>query len=1022
MYGWDFGDGSGGLGDSVNHSFPFRDTLARYVITLIVSDGQGGLCPDYDTVWVLPGPQLEVIGDTIRTSGGIMDSVYTAQFQIIQSSGISPSDSFLWNFGDGTVILDTGLVQSHSYQQFGTYDLTVTIPGYPCASKTTQVYNYPTPISSFDLSNAVLCEGNMVYITNTSGMPTGTVEHYLIDWGDGQIQQVGDFDTLQHIYHAPMDSAIHGYTRTPIFQVLAAYGSDMSTTQMSVSALPQTSIWASDTTGCAPLTVSFDALGADSADAFYWEFGADSTSASSGQTSYTYTAPGIYEVWLEVTSSTASCSYLTSTSIVVHGGPDTIGIYNPIADGCGTFMTQFEGIIDSTLEDSSNWFWNFGNGQFSYQRIPDSVMFEQSPMRDTSYLISATVELGCFVETIYDTVTVRFVPRAIDPEPNPCEPDTIPLNRPDDGSGFWSWEGEHVQFDGTLGHEIMLVDSAGLGEHRIYRIYQDSAYFCPTVKDSLNLTILPTFEDVSMTIGGVLQCDGVYDVGISLDPQFISSTSIGWDFGNGVSSVLATPPSIVYPQNNLDQFYTISVTLSNECTSVMITDSVLVGGIPEPIANASLCEGETLMIPGLVTAPSLGTIAYDSAQQMSLIVGSMSGSYPAYREYLHQATGCSYTDTFTIHILTSPSSDFTDTMIANVMYFQAIDSSAGMQYLWNFGDGTTATGFAVAHTYPVDGSYQVSLIVSNPAGCTSTHTQIIDSHSPSPPGAALRVNVFLPNTISNGYDIKLTIFLKEDGQIQYLPVRSITKLISLPFPIEFIFDSLEDNSIYILKGEFINRGEKLAPTWYGAGIDVCLATEIIPSFTSEVSMTMDPVSPNHNQEGICKWNSSVATFPLADIFLYRVDSDELFSYTQAEEDGHYSFKNLDYGYYRVECKQINKVCQDTVIEIHSDNCISFSQTTGELEEEKREEEISSVYVDETGEILTYRGIPDINYPILLILYSMDGKEVLRHEIPLGQMEDKIPLPPQNISSGIYFVQIQHSKTRQALENIHIWIR
>jgi gliding motility-associated-like protein len=50
-------------------------------------------------------------------------------------------------------------------------------------------------------------------------------------------------------------------------------------------------------------------------------------------------------------------------------------------------------------------------------------------------------------------------------------------------------------------------------------------------------------------------------------------------------------------------------------------------------------------------------------------------------------------------------------------------ASGAVQYLWDFGDGTTGTTANPAHTYTGSGAYNVSLVATNSAGCVSSLTK-----------------------------------------------------------------------------------------------------------------------------------------------------------------------------------------------------------------------------------------------------------------------------------------------------------
>jgi gliding motility-associated-like protein len=73
-------------------------------------------------------------------------------------------------------------------------------------------------------------------------------------------------------------------------------------------------------------------------------------------------------------------------------------------------------------------------------------------------------------------------------------------------------------------------------------------------------------------------------------------------------------------------------------------------------------------------------------------------------------------------------------------------SSGGISYLWDFGDGGTSTNFNPQHYYSIIGNYIITLITTNQYGCTDT------SHiATTSDGDIVFPNVFTPNANgSNG--------------------------------------------------------------------------------------------------------------------------------------------------------------------------------------------------------------------------------------------------------------------------------
>ena len=96
------------------------------------------------------------------------------------------------------------------------------------------------------------------------------------------------------------------------------------------------------------------------------------------------------------------------------------------------------------------------------------------------------------------------------------------------------------------------------------------------------------------------------------------------------------------------------------------------------------------------------------------------------------------------------------------VFFDGSDSTSPSgitSYAWNFGDGTTASGVAVSHTFSAAGTYVVRLTVTATDGSTATTTQNVAVAATAPPGPLTAVITFSPQSPSAGQ----TVFFDGSG-------------------------------------------------------------------------------------------------------------------------------------------------------------------------------------------------------------------------------------------------------------------
>jgi PKD repeat protein len=65
-------------------------------------------------------------------------------------------------------------------------------------------------------------------------------------------------------------------------------------------------------------------------------------------------------------------------------------------------------------------------------------------------------------------------------------------------------------------------------------------------------------------------------------------------------------------------------------------------------------------------------------------------------------------------------------------------------YTWSFGDGSTASGQIVNHTFSAIGTFNVTLTITNDRGVTASTAQLITAGTTSPPTAAFTASTLAP--------------------------------------------------------------------------------------------------------------------------------------------------------------------------------------------------------------------------------------------------------------------------------------
>jgi gliding motility-associated-like protein len=349
---WDFADGTGDTTtiDSVTHTYtqngPFK-------VQLKVTDANG--CSDHASgvnspvITVNPSKASFSTPDTLVCPGTIIQW---------NNNSAGNNATYMWDFGDGTTsTVATPANKSYGKDSLYTVSLKITTQE-GCKDSLTKI-NYirvGTP-------HAVMADSLPVTICriyqDTSISLSQNFSSILWNFGDGS---KSSFDTAYHTYNVPGT-----YTQKLYINGYSPGCMDSASREITIAGPTGTPVL-SDTAGCSPLTVNFSAKNVQRAVSYQWEFGNGSLSApsSSGNTTYTYSAEGLFHPTLKLTDDTG-CYVIVPFNDTLNVVVDTVGVKPDYTwpSVCDSNRVQFgfSGKIFSldSLGKPAAYVWDFGD-------------------------------------------------------------------------------------------------------------------------------------------------------------------------------------------------------------------------------------------------------------------------------------------------------------------------------------------------------------------------------------------------------------------------------------------------------------------------------------------------------------------------------------------------------------------------------------------------------------------------------------------------------------------------------------
>ncbi len=217
-------------------------------------------------------------------------------------------------------------------------------------------------------------------------------------------------------------------------------------------------------------------------------------------------------------------------------------------------------------------------------------------------------------------------------------------------------------------------------------------------------------------------------------------TSWKWDLGNGTISFLQNPAVTYFTPGT----YNIKLVAKNSsgADSIVKSQFITVYGAPSITFNASPTSG-CFPLPVQFTDNTTAGSGTISSWEWDFGDGNVSGiqnpqhTYTATGNFnvslrVKNSFGCATTVTKPayIQIGSGVHADFSNNVPnscqppATINFSNLSTGTGTLNYIWDFGDGSTSTAANPSHVYSSNGNYTVQLIVFNSGGCRDTLTKV----------------------------------------------------------------------------------------------------------------------------------------------------------------------------------------------------------------------------------------------------------------------------------------------------------
>lgn len=796
---WDFGNGITST-DSVTTVFL---GAGNYNITYIVHDA-AQFCSPYDTatfsITILERLQINLAASD--TFGCIPLGV------IFEGISYTSNTNFNWNFGDGNT--STNQIQTHTYPNIGTFN--VVLVGIDSAT-----------------CNIIDSVGIQIETTDNESQATfGTSENWIecdslhLTIFSTVANAASHFWSVNNGFITSSDSAATfflgagSYSIQYIIEDTSQFCSPFDTNYFNIQILERLEIGltSTDTFGCVPLTVDFNAISNTLNASFSWNFGDGNSSTLQNPTNIYITVDTFSVILVAIDSNTCNIIDSVETTIITDNESITAS-YSSVETnfGCDSLVVNFT----STSTTATNHFWDFGNGSTS--TLPQIETYF-GPGNFNGYYVATDTNIVCNpVDTVYFNIELLpFLTTTLQStETEGCTPHSVSFssfNSTNSSNIFWDFGNGNTSTDanptivytieGTYNVQLIVTDtnSCNIADTNFItiRAFNDSAianinvvethFGCDSIQLSLsaahnggthtwainnnqvlvgqnvnytissygnyniNYVLVDTNANCQTTdtasyslnfypVNAALQASATSGC-TPLEVDFINlstnAVSYFWTNGIGSSGTNENLPTIVYTEVGNYTFTLVAID-SNSCNiadtvfaNISTNNDSITANFDAQVLNA--CD--SLLSIDLTNTSINGVnyfwdfeISQSQLQQPGTFNYTTPGQYTITLVAINENL-CNPYDTIRQDFILLPNLEAVFNVAPNCVGLPIVlNNNSPIETAnvnWNFGDGSTSTSWQPDFAYNSEGNYTISiaLIDSNTCNIAATDTQFVE--------------------------------------------------------------------------------------------------------------------------------------------------------------------------------------------------------------------------------------------------------------------------------------------------------